>query len=565
MRVLVIVVSAGNDGTAELDAFAASLDTAGAGGVVVVGSVDENGVISDFSDRAGSQPQHYLAARGEAVCCQYKDGSIYVDADGYIYLLSGTSFSAPQVSGAAALLAQAFPTLTGKQIVDILLRSAFDAGDPGTDAVYGRGILDIAKAFQPIGTTSLAGGTTAIALADTTGSTSPAMGDAVQVASLQTVVLDEYKRAFGVNLAGTLAEARPREPLYGAVGTRQRNVSAGNDKLSLAFSIDASGKAGEMPRIRQLSLGREDAEAARVLAGRVALALSPKTRVGFAFSQGADGLVAHLQGQQQPAFKIAGDAVGDPGFYQSIDSALALRHQFGRWGLTVSADRGRAYTASYVRRANEQGGRRDFGRVNDFGLALDRRFGNLDAALGLSWMQEDRTLLGAKFHDAFGLSGADTLFLDASAGWSFDDKLAPRRRCPPGLDQGAHFGRSRRGLAAGQPRVVARPDAGRPARARATRWASALAQPMRVESGGLNLMLPVDYSYATLSPTYGIRSLSLSPQGRELTGELAWRGPLAWRFRLGEPVLSPAAGAFRQPARRQGCRARLVDRLLISG
>ena len=57
-----------------------------------------------------------------------------------------------------------------------------------------------------------------------------------------------------------------------------------------------------------------------------------------------------------------------------------------------------------------------------------------------------------------------------------------------------------------------------------------LSQPMRVESGGLNLTLPIDYSYATLSPTYGIRTLSLSPQGRELTGELAWRGPFLRGF-----------------------------------
>ena len=316
---MVIVVSAGNDSSAELDPFAAGLDLAGAGGVIVAGSVDENGVISDFSNRAGSQADHYLTARGEAICCTYKNGTLYVDSDGFAYLFSGTSFSAPQIAGAVALLAQAFPTLTGKQIVDILLRSAFDAGASGVDAIYGNGILDIARAFQPIGTTSLAGGTTPIALGDTTGSTSPAMGDAVASAALQTVVLDEYKRAFGVNLAGTLAEARPREPLYGSVGVQQRSVSGGNDAMSVAFSIDARGKAGEPPRIRQLSLGREDAEVARVLAGRVALKVAPKTQIGFAFSQGADGLVAHLQGQARPAFMIAGEASRDSGLYQSVD------------------------------------------------------------------------------------------------------------------------------------------------------------------------------------------------------------------------------------------------------
>jgi hypothetical protein len=53
-----------------------------------------------------------------------------------------------------------------------------------------------------------------------------------------------------------------------------------------------------------------------------------------------------------------------------------------------------------------------------------------------------------------------------------------------------------------------------------------VSQPLRVESGGLNLELPIDYSYATLSPTYGIRTLSLTPQGREFDAELAWNGRL---------------------------------------
>ena len=39
-------------------------------------------------------------------------------------------------------------------------------------------------------------------------------------------------------------------------------------------------------------------------------------------------------------------------------------------------------------------------------------------------------------------------------------------------------------------------------------------------------MLPGSYSYETLLPEYGIRSLALAPQGRELFGEIAWRGPL---------------------------------------
>ena len=52
--------------------------------------------------------------------------------------------------GASTLLmAQAFPNLTGKDIIDILFTSATDLGPAGVDATYGHGALNIAQAFQP--------------------------------------------------------------------------------------------------------------------------------------------------------------------------------------------------------------------------------------------------------------------------------------------------------------------------------------------------------------------------------------------------------------------------------
>jgi hypothetical protein len=521
---VLIVVAAGNDGNANPDAFGAGVDSAGSGAVIIGGAVDENGVISDFSDRAGNQPNHFLAARGERICCQYNDGQIYTK-DGYVYLIAGTSFAAPQIAGAAALLAQAFPNLTGKQIADILLRSAFDAGASGTDTIYGRGILDIAKAFQPIGTTSLAGGGTPMALSGSGGVTSAAMGDATARASLQTVVLDEYRRAYGVDLGPTLRGAVVSQPLHGSVGAGQRHLSAGNQQATLAFTIDSSGLRGEMPQTGLLRLSRDDAEQARVLAARVALQLTPNAKVAFAFAESADGLVAQLQGQDRPAFMIAGGAVGDPGLYRTTDTSFALRRQMGRWGLTLSADSGKTWSAAYMHRAAELRGQRDRSGVSDFGFAFDRRFGNLSASLGLDWMREERTMLGADFHDAFGLSGADTFFLDAQAGWQF----APGWRFGAALRNGwtsAHGG----GAVAGGSRLTSRAWSFDLARggvfARNDSLALRISQPLRVESGGLNLELPIDYSYATLSPTYGVERLTLTPQGRALDAELAWNGRL---------------------------------------
>lgn len=517
-----VIVSAGNDGLAQPESFAALLDQAAAGGVLIVGSVDHDGQLSDFSNKAGTQNAHYLAALGDRICCSYENGQIYTDPQGFVYLFSGTSFSAPQVSGAAALLAQAFPNLTGRQIGDILLRSAFDVGAPGIDVVYGHGILDIAAAFQPLGTTSLAGSGALVALGDSTGAGSPAMGDALTAASLPAIVLDEYRRAFQADLGGTLRGAPPRDRLRSAVGGRQRNVSFSSERTSLAFAIDASGEA---PWTGALRLGRQDAEQVRVLAARIAAQLAPDLRVGFAYAEGADGLVAQLQGQGRPAFLIAPEAAGDDGTVHRSDASFALRKQLGPWGLTLSAERGETLSGAVIRREAEMAGRRLEGGVASYGAALDRRFGDLETAFGLSWMGEERTLLGGRFHDAFGLAGADTLFVDARAGWQF----AADWRLGAAVRQGWTSARVG-GLVVPGSNLASRAWSLDLSRGRVFSAGDSLglrlSQPLRVEGGALGLSLPTGYSYETLLTDYGVRSLALAPHGREIMAELAWRGPL---------------------------------------
>ena len=170
-------------------------------------------------------------------------------------------------------------------------------------------------------------------------------------------------------------------------------------------------------------------------------------------------------------------------------------------------------------------GRRLEEDVASYGLALDRHWGTLDAAVGLTWVAEENTLLGARFHDAFGLSGADTLFLDARAGWN----LAPGWRLGGAFRQGRTAAREQ-GLVAGGSNLMSRAwsldHERRGVFAEHDSLGLRLSQPLRVASGGLNLTLPTGYSYETLLAEYGTRSLALAPRGRELMGELAWRGPL---------------------------------------
>lgn len=62
----------------------------------------------------------------------------------------GTSFAAPLVAGAAALIQSRWPQLRPHEVRQILLRTATDMGRPGVDPVYGRGALNVSRALRPI-------------------------------------------------------------------------------------------------------------------------------------------------------------------------------------------------------------------------------------------------------------------------------------------------------------------------------------------------------------------------------------------------------------------------------
>lgn len=524
---VVIVVSAGNDSSTQVDAFAAGLRAAGNGNVIIAGSVGSTNTISSFSNRAGTEAAWYLTARGEQVCCLYENGVIKTTVSGgatYTTVYNGTSFSAPQIAGAVALLRQAFPNLTATQAVSILLSTATDLGSSGQDTTYGRGMLNIAAAFNAQGTTALAGTTTQLVLGDTNAVTSPAMGDAAQGASLASVVLDGYGRAFGVNLANGLRGASLVPKLAPALVNQNRSFSIGGGAVAMAFSVDATGRTLALPWSGALRLSQEDAAAARVLAGRVIARVAPGLSMGFAMSQGADGLVASLQGQDRPAFMVAGNPLEDTGFFRSGETSLAIRRGLGQWGLTMMGQQGYAWTGApwqmvgAARRADN----RDL--VQRFGFALDRRRGDIEASLGASWMSEQRGILGARFNPALGAHGADTVFVDAALGW----RPYPDFHFGAAWRQGFTQVRGSGFIGAGSA-LVSNGWVVDGSIANFFKYGDVLAlrvsQPLRVAGGGMNFQLPVAYDYDA-GAVWGVRRLSLAPTGREVDAELAWQFPL---------------------------------------
>jgi subtilisin family serine protease len=169
---IVLVISAGNDGEDPLkgrsaDPFALVPAQTFPGQVIIAGSLG-------LSDGAGGTNLNQLptspsgrAGQNWYLALGYRVRTIDQTGTGFLY--SGTSFSAPIITGAVALMAQAFPNLTAREIVDILFRTADDLGAAGDDAVFGQGRLNIGRAFQPVGTTSLAGTEAQVTDASVTG------------------------------------------------------------------------------------------------------------------------------------------------------------------------------------------------------------------------------------------------------------------------------------------------------------------------------------------------------------------------------------------------------------
>ena len=537
---VLIIVSAGNKGEstdpaddpANPDPFAQAVLRSGNGLVIVAGSNNQTGVISAFSNRAGGSASNYLLALGEQICCDYEDGDLRRDvtADGsFVFVLSGTSYSAPQIAGAAALLAQAFPNLTGRQIADLLLTTATDAGSIGTDSVNGRGILNLPRAFAPQGVTTLAGTSVAIPTDRLLGGYSTAMGDASLRSAAPAVMLDGYQRAYQVQLNQLMGSTQSAHTaLLPSLAGRIQTVSGGHGTMAFSLSLDSGRPEAGM------TLGRANGghqAQARPLAGSMIVRLSSRLSAGVSMNRGADGLITAMAGRGRAPFLLADtvDSNRHFGLRSSTGSAMRLVMAPGI-ALMVGAEqgivdglqpRGRQYDPALL------DSRSHYGRWT---VALDQSVASgplrFDGRLAAVMLTENASVLGARWSALLGGEGASSLLLDGEAAFEL------RRHWQLGLQWREGWTRAHAGglIAAGVPirsRAWALDVARRGVLNQGDRLALRVAQPVRVESGGLWLNVPIGYDYATQMVTRGQVEMPLTPIGREHVVEAAWTTP-AW-------------------------------------
>ena len=132
-RNVLVVAAAGNYGADSGPVWPAASDL-----TLAVTAVDRTNNVTSFDQRGDYID---LAAPGT---------SILSTARNDYELQSGTSMAAAFVSGAAALLFAAQPSITAAQVRDILQRTATDIGSPGRDTTFGYGLVNMVAAFAEL-------------------------------------------------------------------------------------------------------------------------------------------------------------------------------------------------------------------------------------------------------------------------------------------------------------------------------------------------------------------------------------------------------------------------------
>jgi len=509
-----VVAAAGNRGAAHPDwpaRFAREAWANGpqaAGALLAVGAVDAQGRIAPFSNRAGDAARWYLVAPGVDVV------SAWADADDAQAMHSGTSMAAPAVSGAAALLLELWPQLTPREAAEILLASARDLGAPGTDPVYGRGLLDVAAALRPVGGLHTRGAHGAVALAGTglrLSAATAALARPLAEGRLALQAEDAYRRGFSADPGSAVA---PPPPL----------------RVDEAF-------AGLDARLERVS---------HVLPGGPRLVLEPGTAFSLVGEDGAGGFALGAGPRVHEWFGVAAGAelpgAGNPYLGFAPDAALAARSlRLGATTLKAGVLAGAGTRHSGAAHVLAGAGTLVLEAARPVGEALR-------LAATASRSREEGAWLGAVGSGALAPGApvrTDALQLGALL------RLGPRTALAATA-------------AAGRTPAVA--GAGLVERIEETRGTAlslalvrhdllvagdgvslAVSQPMRTRSGRAHLAA-LQGTDADGAPRLARQALSLVPQGRETLLELGWRAPLgqgralsgvlAWRHQPNHDALA---------------------------
>lgn len=136
-RTVTVVISMGNSNQDEV------FYPAGHPGIIAVGATNARDQKAGFSTLGGHIS---VGAPGEDILSTWPTWALNAQGQPFLYYrISGTSMSAPQVAGAAALVKQFFPGYSAYQVRRILEASADDIGPTGFDRGAGHGRINLKR------------------------------------------------------------------------------------------------------------------------------------------------------------------------------------------------------------------------------------------------------------------------------------------------------------------------------------------------------------------------------------------------------------------------------------
>ncbi|WP_150007416.1 S8 family peptidase, partial [Iodidimonas nitroreducens] len=542
---VMVVISAGNDSEIDPSGFAfLADDPLTRDHVLVVGATNQFNALADFSNRAGQLAEFFLVAPGEDILAPFPQEQCEAGPGNCFARASGTSFAAPHVAGAVALLAQMFPNLSAAEIGQILRETALDLGATGVDGEFGNGLIDLAAALQPVGTTSIPTNATASRMLPTDGSamtSSAAFGDAFSAARALDGVLmiDGFRRSFRLDLSQSIERAPAALALQSLVD-RPRHLPGGDlavgDVARFSFSAYddrfAQARAALSPRAAALE---SPARPVAFLSGQI----NEKTRASLAYGLSPARVIKSGQGPD-PAEDFALSARIDTPFlasaadqrtvaiHQRLSGMLSFDLAFvegdgpdGNGGQSLSLDR-----LALDRRIDDPSGHR-------LALAqINLRFGGALIAVQAGTQAENGSFLGTQSEGAFALgTGANSQFLALDGRYAFSDRFEIFGRYLMGsssLDQQGSGQQTSLGgsLFSGIDKVRTDSFAFGLRHAglfhKGDRAGFAVIQPLRVRGGTASLRVPVARDFDQDIFLFEDRSLSLAPTGREIDLEFSY-------------------------------------------